>query len=196
LHALGRFLCARFPEIIGPLGNTHLQNRVTKHAERADSCAVPCANAVKSIACKRKITLMNITSTRMFMAYGFLKRIFDVFERFETAVDMIATSEVSVSLTIDNPAHLAPIRAALEEFAEVSIEENQAIICIVGENIRHTPGVASRVFKALNGINIRMISQGASLLNLGLVVRENDLPAAVAHLHGELFQPLDTAVFE
>ena len=158
--------------------------------------AVPCANAVKSIACKRKITLMNITSTRMFMAYGFLKRIFDVFERFETAVDMISTSEVSVSLTIDNPAHLAPIRAALEEFAEVSIEENQAIICIVGENIRHTPGVASRVFKALNGINIRMISQGASLLNLGLVVRESDLAMAVEHLHGELFHPLDSAVFE
>jgi len=158
--------------------------------------AVPCANAVKSIACKRRITLMNITSTRMFMAYGFLKRIFDVFDRFETPVDMIATSEVSVSLTIDNASQLGPIRAALEEFSEVSIEENQAIICAVGDNIRHTPGVAARVFKALNGINIRMISQGASLLNLGLVVSDADLAKAVECLHGELFNPLDPVVFE
>jgi aspartate kinase len=158
--------------------------------------AVPCGNVVKSIACKRRITLMNIRSTRMFMAYGFLKRIFDVFDRFETPVDMIATSEVSVSLTIDNRTHLDSIREALEEFSEVSIEENQSIICVVGDNIRHTPGVASRVFKALNGINIRMISQGASLLNLGLVVSDPDLAQAVACLHVELFHSLDPAVFE
>ncbi len=75
--------------------------------------AVPCANAVKSIACKRKITLVNIHSTRMLMAHGFLRRIFEVFDRFETPVDMVATSEVSVSLTIDNPARLDDILAEL-----------------------------------------------------------------------------------
>jgi aspartate kinase len=154
------------------------------------------ANAVKSIACKRKITLLNIHSTRMLMAHGFLKRIFDVFERFETPVDMVATSEVSVSLTIDNPAHVEPICEALREFAEVEIEDGQAIVCLVGENIRYTPGVAVRVFQALRDVNIRMISQGASLLNLGFVIAETDVAAAVKALHNQFFAEVDPEVFE
>src|SRR5579872_1748611 len=92
---------------------------------RIVSEAVPCGNGVKSIACKRKITLVNIHSTRMLMAHGFLKRIFDVFERLETPVDMVATSEVSVSLTIDNPHRLAEICDELRQFSEVAIEESQ-----------------------------------------------------------------------
>ena len=158
--------------------------------------AVPCANAVKSIACKRKITLVNIHSTRMLMAHGFLKRIFDVFERLETPVDMVATSEVSVSLTIDNPQRISEICAELRAFSEVSLEENQAIVCLVGDNIRYTPGVAARVFRALESVNIRMISQGASLLNLSCVVAEADLKRAVTALHHEFFAQLDPAVFE
>jgi aspartate kinase len=158
--------------------------------------AVPCQNVVKSIACKRKITLVNIHSTRMLMAHGFLRRIFEVFDRFETPVDMVATSEVSVSLTIDNPARLPDIVAELQQFSEVSIEENQAIVCLVGDNIRYTPGVAMRVFTALKGLNVRMISQGASLLNLSFVVTEADLKNTVEALHGEFFAKLDPAVFE
>jgi aspartate kinase len=158
--------------------------------------AVPCANLVKSIACKRKIALVNIHSTRMLMAHGFLHRIFEVFDRFETPVDMVATSEVSVSLTIDNPARLDDIVAELEQFAEVEIEKDQVIVCLVGDNIRHTPGVARRVFNALDGINIRMISQGASLLNISLVVAESDLFRAVPALHEEFFAELDPDVFE
>lgn len=158
--------------------------------------SVPCRNVVKSISCKRRITVVNITSTRMLMAYGFLKRIFEVFERHETSVDMLATSEVSVSLTIDNTSRLDRIREELKEFAQVSVETDQAIVCVVGENIRYTPGVAARVFRALNGTNIRMISQGASRLNVGLVVAEHDLAAAVAALHEELFEPPDPEVFE
>jgi aspartate kinase len=158
--------------------------------------AVPCRNTVKSIACKRKITLVNIHSSRMFMAHGFLRSIFEVFDRYETSVDMIATSEVSVSLTIDNPSHLDRICADLREFSEVSTEPDQAIVCLVGENIRYTPGVAAHVFKALDKVNIRMISQGASLLNLGVVVAEKDLPAAVEALHTEFFTELDPEVFE
>jgi aspartate kinase len=154
------------------------------------------ANVVKSIACKRKITLLNIQSTRMLMAHGFLKRIFDVFERFETPVDMVATSEVSVSLTIDNPKHVQSICDELNAFAEVGIEGEQAIVCLVGENIRCTPGVAARVFAALRDVNIRMISQGASLLNLGFVVAEKDLHRAVKALHDEFFADLDPQVFE
>src|SRR5712692_8122729 len=158
--------------------------------------AVPCSNAVKSIACKRKITLVNIHSSRMLMAHGFLKRIFEAFERFETAVDMVATSEVSVSLTIDNAQRLGEICGELRQFSEVSVEENQAIVCLVGDNIRYTPGVAARVFRALQPVNIRMISQGASLLNLSLVVAEADLKRAVEALHRDFFAQLDPAVFE
>jgi aspartate kinase len=157
--------------------------------------SVPCANIAKSIACKRNITLVNISSTRMLMAYGFLKRIFEVFDRFETAVDMISTSEVSVSLTVDNPSSLKSICQELRQFAEVTIEEGQAIVCVVGDNIRHTSGFAGRVFQALNGANIRMISQGASKRNLSLVVADVDLAKAVESLHRELFEKLDPEVF-
>jgi aspartate kinase len=157
---------------------------------------VACTNVVKSIACKRKIALLNIHSTRMLMAHGFLRQIFEVFDRFETPVDMVATSEVSVSLTIDNLQRLDAIAAELRKFAEVDSEKDQAIVCLVGENIRYTPGVARRVFDAVGGINIRMISQGASLLNLSFVVAEKDLARTVQALHEEFFAELDPAVFE
>ena len=157
--------------------------------------SVHCSNPVKSIACKRKITLINVHSTRMLMAHGFLHRIFEVFDRFETPVDMVATTEVSVSLTIDNTRNLEAICAQLREFAEVEIEGGQAIICLVGDNIRHTPGVARRLFSALD-VNVGMVSQGASLLNFSFVVREADLKRAVEALHAEFFSELDPAVFE
>jgi len=163
---------------------------------RIVSQAVPCHNAVKSIACKRRIMLVNIHSTRMLMAHGFLRRIFEVFDRHETPVDMVATSEVSVSLTIDNTAQTKRICEELSEFSEVSMEPDQAIVCLVGENIRYTPGVASRVFHALGDVNVRMISQGASLLNLSVVVAEKDLRRAVEALHEEFFSELDPEVFE
>ncbi len=158
--------------------------------------AVPCSNAVKSIACKQSIALVNIVSTRMLMAYGFLKRIFEIFDRFETPVDMVATSEVSVSLTIDNLSRLDRIEKELRQFAEVTIERDQAIVCLVGDNIRYAPGVSARVFRALGDVNVRMISQGASLLNLSIVVDGADLRRAVEMLHGEFFSELDPAVFD
>jgi len=163
---------------------------------RIVSQTVACKNVVKSIACKSKVTVLNIHSARMFMAHGFMRRIFEVFDRYETSVDMIATSEVNVSLTVDQSDHLPAIVRGLREFSEVSVEENESIICIVGDNIRYTPGVAARVFKALAKINVRMISQGASALALGFVVTAADLPAAVAALHGEFFSELDPAVFD
>ena len=135
-------------------------------------------------------------STRMLMAHGFLHRIFEVFDRMETPVDMVSTSEVSVSLTIDNPRHLDAICAELRQFSEIDIEKDQAIVCLVGENIRYTPGVAARVFESLGDVNVRMISQGASLLNLSIVIREADLVKAVERLHGAFFAELDPNVFE
>ena len=158
--------------------------------------APPCANAIRSIACKRNITLVNIVSTRMLMAHGFLRRIFEIFDRFETPVDMLATSEVSVSLTIDNTRSLDAIRGELETFAEVSVEQDQAIVCLVGDNIRRTPGVAARVFGALRDTNVSMISQGASLLNISFVLAAADLRRAVESLHREFFRDPDPSAFE
>lgn len=151
---------------------------------------------IRSIACKQNITLVNIISTRMLMAHGFLRRIFEVFDRFETPVDMLATSEVSVSLTIDNPRSLGAIQAELESFADVTVEENQAIVCLVGENIGTSRSVAARAFGALNGTRTRMVSQGASQLNLSMVVDASDLIPAVEALHREFFTDFDKEAFE
>ena len=156
----------------------------------------PCSTPIRSIACKRNITLWNIVSTRMLMAHGFLRRIFEVFDRYETPVDMLATSEVSVSLTIDNTRSLDAIRNELEAFADVSIEENQAIVCLVGENIRRCDNVSARAFAALDGVRPRMLSQGASQLNLSMVVAAPDLQRAVESLHREFFRTPDHASFE
>jgi aspartate kinase len=156
----------------------------------------PSSSPIRSIACKRNITLVNIVSTRMLGAHGFLRRIFEVFDRYETSVDMLATSEVSVSLTIDNTRSLAAIRAELGAFAEVSIQENQAIVCMVGENIRRCDNVSARAFAALDGIRPRMVSQGASQLNLSMVVAASDLQRAVESLHQEFFRTPDPASFE
>jgi aspartate kinase len=160
----------------------------------ADS--VPCTNVIKAISCKTGISIVNIRSARMLMAHGFLRRIFEIFDRTETSVDLLASSEVSVSLTVDNPARLAEISENLRQFSEVSIEENQAIVCVVGENIRDTKGVAARIFGALKGVNIRMISQGASLLNFSFVVAVEDLRGAVELLHCEFFRDPDPLVFD
>ena len=162
---------------------------------RITAQAMPCKNPVKSISCKRQITILNIRSTRMLMAHGFMRRIFEVFDRYETSVDMVSTSEVSVSLTLDNAENLDRIRDDLRQFSEVTVENNQAIVCLVGENIRHTPGIAGRAFQVLSNKNIRMISQGASLLNLGFVIADNDVPDAVSALHKEFFSVVDPAVF-
>lgn len=150
---------------------------------------------IRSIACKRNITLVNIVSTRMLMAHGFLRRIFEVFDRYETPVDMLATSEVSVSLTIDNTRALPTIREQLEQFADVSIEDDLAIVCLVGENIRRSPDVTARAFVALKEIPTHMLSQGASQLNLSLVVSAADLSRAVESLHREFFSNPDPMAF-
>jgi aspartate kinase len=157
--------------------------------------APECSHAVKSIACKTGITTVNIASTRMLMAHGFLRRIFEVFDQHETAVDMVATSEVSVSLTIDHTQSIEAIAAELRAFADVEVESGRAIVCLVGDNIRHTPGVAARAFGTLRDVNVRMISQGASRRNLGFVIAEPDLRQAVEYLHAEFFTHPDPAVF-
>lgn len=158
--------------------------------------AVPTRNVIKAIATKRNIAVLNVQSLRMFMAYGFLERMFDVFARHETPVDMISTSEVSVSLTIDTTEHLPSVIADLKQFADVTVTQDAAIVCLVGEGIHGQSGIVARAFTALGDVNVMMVSQGASALNLGLVISGRDLKQAVARLHSEFFRDLDPEVFD
>jgi aspartate kinase len=163
---------------------------------RITSEPTPCSNPVKSISSKRGVTIVNIRSTRMLMAHGFLRQIFELFDRYRISVDMISTSEVSVSLSIDPTEHLERLCEELRQFSQVGVEENLSIVCLVGENIRHTPGIAGRAFERLREKNIRMISQGASRLNLGFVVADADVVEVVRALHQEFFSVLDPSVFD
>ncbi len=124
----------------------------------------------------------------MLMAYGFLELIFSVFNKYKTPVDLVSTSEVAVSLTIDNTTYLDQIVAELEQAAQVSVMTEKAIICVIGERIRSTGGIAHRVFHALGNINVIMISQGASEINMSLVIDEADIEEAVKRLHKEFFE--------
>ena len=147
----------------------------------------PSDMTVKSIASKRGITVIDIRSTRMLMAHGFLAAIFEVFDRMRTAVDIVSTSEVAVSLTIDRTDRLADVVNELRRIADVRHTGGQAIVCLVGEAIRRTPGVAAAVFTALRAIDVRLVSQSSARTNLSLVVDERDVPAAVRKLHAAFF---------
>jgi aspartate kinase len=150
----------------------------------------------KAIACKNRITIIEIVAARMLMAYGFLSKVFDIFARHRCAVDVVSTSEVSISLTVDSNDAIPQIAADLEDLAFVKYTGRQAIVCLVGENIREMPGVAAQVFDAIRDINVRMISQGASEINLTFVIDEADVPKAVRCLHARFFADVDPEVFD
>src|SRR2546423_1881080 len=152
-------------------------------------------NAIKSIALKRGVTIINVTSTRMLMAYGFLRAIFEVFEQHQTSVDVVTTSEVSVSMTLDSTDRLDAIEHDLRQIGEVIIERDKAIVCVVGDNLKFTPGVVGRLFSAIGDANVNMISQGASEINLTFVTDERDVAAVVGRLHEAFFSEADPAVF-
>ena len=144
-------------------------------------------NQLTAMAAKRDLTVVDITSSRMLMAYGFLRRVFEVFERFRTAVDVVTTSEVSVSVTVDDRRHLDAIVEALSEFAEVSIEPDMALLCAVGDRLRNEPEIAARVIRVLEETPLRMISQAASRRNITVILRQSDLRHAMHRLHEEFF---------
>lgn len=150
----------------------------------------------KAIAFKRGITVINVASARMLMAHGFLSRLFAVFDKHETSIDMLATSEVSVSMTLDDTRHLDAIVADLQSLGEVSVERDQALICLVGENLKFTPGVAARIFSSIEQINVSMISHGASAINVSFIVDGAAVENAVRALHREFFSELDEETFE
>jgi aspartate kinase len=139
------------------------------------------------LAAKRDVTVVDITSTRMLMAHGFLRRVFEVFDRFRTAVDVVTTSEVSVSVTVDDRRHLDAIVEALSEFAEVSTEPEMALLCAVGDRLRNEPAIAARVVAVLEEVPLRMISQAASRRNITVILRQQDLSHAMHRLHDEFF---------
>ena len=143
-----------------------------------------------AVACKRDVTMVEITSTRMLMAHGFLLRVFEVFERFATSVDVVTTSEVSVSVTLDDDRRVGEIVTALREFAEVSVERGMAILSAVGDNLRTNPRLAARVVGALEAFPVRMVSQAASRRNVTIVLSDADLAGAMERVHAEFFQEL------
>ncbi len=150
----------------------------------------------KAIAAKGRITVIDIVAARMLMAHGFLSQVFEVFARHRCAVDVVSTSEVSISLTVDSNEAIPQIAADLQDLADVKYFGRKAIVCLVGENLRDTPGVAAQIFDTIRHINVRMISQGASEINLTFVIDEADVPEAVRRLHDRFFTEADPEVFD
>ncbi len=143
---------------------------------------------VKSIAYKKGITILHITSARMLGAYGFMSAIFQIFERHRTVIDVVTTSEVSVSLTLDNTDSLEAVVKDLQRIGTVDIEPNQAVVCVVGSGLRDTSGVAGQIFTAIADFNISLISHGASSVNMTFVVEENVVKDVIKRLHDEFFK--------
>jgi len=174
------------------LNSRNPANQGTRITARAPQCR----NVFKAIAAKRRITIVDVVAARMLMAHGFLKSIFEVFDRHRCPVDVVSTSEVSVSLTVDSNEAIPAIAAELARLADVKYEGRKAIVCLVGENIRGTKGIAAQVFHAIRHINVRMISQGASEINLTFVIDEADVAEAVRCLHDRFFAEVDPEVFD
>ena len=167
-----RILNSRRPENTGTL--------IVAEARQAEG-------RLTALACKRDVTVIDITSTRMLMAHGFLRRLFEVFERFKTAVDVVTTSEVSVSVTVDDTRRLEAILDNLHNFAEASCEREMAIICAVGENLRADPTLFARAVTSLERIPLRLVSQAGSRRNVTFVLRDADVPHAMMRLHETFF---------
>jgi aspartate kinase len=147
----------------------------------------PAPHGVRAIAHKTGVTVVRVTSARMLGAYGFLRALFEVFDRHRTGVDVVATSEVSVSLTLEETDALPALLPELEALGSVQVEAGNAIVCVVGDGLRSTPGVAGRAFQTVSDINVRMISQGGSSVNLTFVVEEERAVEAVRRLHAAFF---------
>jgi aspartate kinase len=143
----------------------------------------PTGRPLTAVASKKGVTVVDITSTRMLDSHGFLKRIFDVFEDQGTSVDVVTTSEVSVSVTVDDARHLPEIVSALETVAEVTHESDMAIVCAVGDGLQNDPSFVGHLLEAAGGVPIRMLSQAAARRNITLVIHENDLETVLRRVH-------------
>jgi aspartate kinase len=167
----------------------------TCEGTRITARAPHCKNFFKAIAAKKRITIIDIAAPRMLLAHGFLKAIFDAFDRHRIPIDVVSTSEVSVSLTVDSNESIPALAEDLSRLADVKYEGRKAIVCLVGENLREVPGIAAHVFGQLTDVKIRMISQGASEINLTFVVDEEQVPGIVLRLHKTFFADPDPEIF-
>jgi aspartate kinase len=174
------------------LNSRNAENEGTKITAMAAKCASP----FKSIAAKKKLTIIDVVASRMLMSHGYLKAVFDVFDKYKCVIDMVSTSEVSISLSVDSNQQLPEICADLAKIADVKMEGHKALVCLVGEDIRGHNGMAAQVFSAISHVNIRMISQGASEINMSFMIDEEDVEEAVRSLHEHFFANPDDTVFD
>ncbi len=163
---------------------------------RITAVAPHCRSPFKSIAVKKKLTIIDVVASRMLMSHGYLKSVFEIFDKHKCAVDMVSTSEVSVSLTVDSNEKLPEIAADLSQIADVKYEGKKALVCLVGEDIRGHNGIAGRVFSTVKHVNLRMISQGASEINMSFMIEEDDVEEALRSLHKEFFSDPDPEIFD
>jgi len=163
---------------------------------RITSLAPHCKSPFKSIAVKKKLSIIDVVASRMLMTHGYLSEVFAIFDKYQCPVDMVSTSEVSISLTVDSNDKLPALAAELGKLADVKYEGKKALICMVGEDIRGQSGMAAQVFNAIRHINVRMISQGASEINMSFMIDEEDAEEAVRALHAAFFQNPDPAIFD
>ena len=181
------------PKTIKPAVDTNIPVRVCNTFEPAATGTMVVAESgetatkIKSIAHKKNITILRITSARMLGAYGFMSALFQIFERFRTAIDVISTSEVSVALTLDDTAELEKIVTELRRLGDVEAEGGYAVICVVGEGLRASKGLASSIFTAIEDVNVALISHGASSVNLTFVIKEEYAADVIRKLHEEFF---------
>jgi aspartate kinase len=182
------------PKTIQPATEDCIPVRICNSRSPEETGTLVCAQTettprtVKAIAHKTGVTTVQITSARMLGAYGFLRALFEVFEKHRTVVDVVTTSEVSVSLSLDDASSLQAIVSDLEELGTVRVETGRAIICVVGEGLRGTPGIAARVFSTISDINVTLISQGASSINFTFAIEEERVKEAVTRLHEAFFE--------
>jgi aspartate kinase len=174
------------------LNSRNAENEGTKITALAPKCASP----FKSIAAKKRLTIIDVVASRMLMSHGYLKAVFDVFDKYKCAIDMVSTSEVSISVTVDSNEMLPEICEELGKIADVKYEGRKALVCLVGEDIRGHNGMAGQVFGAVSHINVRMISQGASEINMSFMIDEDDVEEAVRSLHQKFFANPDETVFD
>jgi aspartate kinase len=174
------------------LNSRNAENEGTKITAMAAKCASP----FKSIAAKKRLTIIDVVASRMLMSHGYLKAVFDVFDKYKCAIDMVSTSEVSISLSVDSNQQLPEICEELSKIADVKMEGHKALVCLVGEDIRGHNGIAAQVFSAISHVNLRMISQGASEINMSFMIDEEDVEEAVRSLHRVFFANPDETVFD
>ena len=182
------------PRTIQPAVAQHIPVRVCNSRDPGaegtwiEDQSEPSPRAVKAIAHKTGTTLVQVTAARMLGAYGFLRAFFEVFERHRASVDVVATSEVSISASLDDPVALPALIPDLERLGTVGVEEGNAIVCVVGEGLGASAGIAGEVFGAIRDVNVRMISQGASRINLTFVVGQDRVREVVRRLHATFFE--------